>query len=688
MGLSAANNWRKGVLAGVEIVLVFGFFFIPEILFYTCPRLPIYHNLYFSDLNSIYYTSLLVANGHPPEVVNMHDYWLPLPYYINALSLLVFGKSVFGLYVVSAAASGVQGVVIFALLREFVSRRLAYLILPFFTFLTAKVANLGYAAMYTAVFALAASLVFIRYLRAGGRGRLAGAGLLLGLAYCCKFEITTAVLAGNVFFLLFADVFQTSLSGDERSREPAPRRSHLVFATAASLIALAAAYYARERLNLFVLAPIILLAMLLLLRAAVLLAWPESRTDSPPPRLASRLRSAGLLMAGFLSPIIVSAGITRLRTGSSVSLLVEEYFPFVKLPTLFRFAGSFTQHFDNLNPLVFLDYFPLDRRLLYVFVLALATSALLLFVHTDALRRIVDAVCRVFSGGPAAWARPARYGLVLLTGMTLLAAYGCYRVLVVANVESAMLYLLLIAGVHLLLIRGGILNDGQLYLLILSAFSFAALLRSIQTNFIYQWLFMPLAIVFFASLLTPAWQAAQRGAARWTTPAYLISALLIVGVFSLGQLRYQRAARECEVNPFYCCRTEPGKNREVAELQAFLKKALSPGDSIFVLSCNKAPYVLAGREYTHLPTFLTYYEDEEAASLQILEQDRPKYVIGIKAAPSDIVGLRRVRQLYPRLVSRVLDEYAAERQIGKFVIMARRTQGEAAAGIVQRDSAD
>jgi hypothetical protein len=667
----------SGVLVSVEIVLVFAFFFVPEVLFYSCPRLPIYHNLYFSDLNSIYYTSLLVANGHPPELVNMHDYWLPLPYYLNAVGLLLFGKSVLGLYVVSAAASGVQGVIFFGLLREFISRRLTYLILPFFTFFTAKVANLGYAAMYTAVFALASSWVFVRYIRCGGWKRLAGAGLLLGLAYCCKFEITTAVLAGNVFFLLFADVFQTSLSGDERSMEPAPRRAHLVSAVAASAIALAAAYFVRERLNLFVLAPISLLATILLLRAFVLLVWPEKDTDSPPPRLAGRLRSVGLLLAGFFLPILSSAGVTWARTDRSFGLLLEEYVPFVKLPTLFRFAGSFTQHFDNINPFVFLDVFPVDHRLLFIGVLALAASALLLLSHTDTLRRMIDILCQAFDRHPPAWARAARYSLVVVTSVTLLAAYGCYKVLTVANVESAVFYMLLIAAVHLLVIRGGVLNDSQLYLLVAAAFSFTALLRSIQTNFVYQWLFLPLAIVFFASLLAPAWRAAQRGAARWTTPAYLIGALVVVGVFSLGQLRYQRASQKCEISSFYSCRTEPAKNRELTELQTFLNGSLTPQDSIFVLSCNKAPYVLAGREYAPLPSFLTYYDDEEAESLRIIEEDRPKYVIGMNAAPDDIVGLRRVRQLYPRLVSRVLQEYATERQIGKFIIMARRSIGEA-----------
>ncbi len=681
------HDWRKSLLAGAEIVLVFGLFFIPEILFYTCPRLPLYHNLYFSDLNSIYYTSLLVANGHPPEVVNMHDYWLPLPYYINALGLLLFGKSVLGLYAISAAASGVQGVIFWGLLREFVSRKLAYLILPFFTFLTAKVANLGYAAMYTAVFALAASLVFIRYLRLGGWWRLAGAGLLLGLAYCCKFEISTAVLAGNIFFLLFADVFHTSLSGDDRSTEPAPRRLHLLFAVAASLAVLAVAYHVRERLNLFALVPIILLAAILLLRSLILLLWPLGETDRPPPPLASRLGSVGVLLAGFLSPILISAAVTWTRTSHSFGLLLEEYVPFVKLSTLFRFAGSFTQHFNNLNPFVFLDIFPLDQRLLFIGALALAGSALLLLLHTDALRRIVDSVCRAFNGRPAAWAQAARYALVILTGLTLLAAYGCYKVLTIANIESAMFYVLLISTVHLLIIRGGGLNDGQLYLLIAAAFSFSALLRSIQTNFIYQWLFMPLTIAFFASLLTPAWQAAQRTTAKWTSPAYLISALVIAGVFSIGQLRYQRGS-ECEVSSFYCCRTEPARSRELTELRAFLDRSLAPDDSLFVLSCNKAPYVLAGRQYTHLPTFLTFYEDEEATSLRILEDDRPKYVIGVNAAPDDIVGLRRVRQLYPRLVNRVLNEYETERQIGRFIIMARRSSGQATARVADGDTAD
>ena len=129
----------------------------------------------------------------------------PFSPYWNALFLRGFGVHVSSL-VASGIVSAVVGVVlVFATARLFLPRIAAVAVVGVFLFESVFqhyfingnfnfILPYSFPAVHGMLFALAAFLALARHTRRGGRGVLAGAGVLVAFAFLCKIEIAAAIL--------------------------------------------------------------------------------------------------------------------------------------------------------------------------------------------------------------------------------------------------------------------------------------------------------------------------------------------------------------------------------------------------------------------------------------------------------------------------------------------------------------
>ncbi len=673
----SSSRFNTRVLRTGEWLGVFLLFFLPEFVLYTTPRLPITHDLYFADLNSIYYTSRLVALGIPPEEVIEPDHWLPLPYYANALGLTVFGDEVKSIYKTSAMVSGLAGLGLFAILRNRLPRLVAWLALTALVFLTGKLSNIGYAAQYTATFAIWAVFFLLRFLDGQGPSRrwLAFCGLALGLAYCGKFEIASTIVVAIVLFLLLEPLFRASIAAADGSARPSQNTAYLVGTAALAAGSLLFFHALRRHFNGFVLVPPALVMAAALVRAAY--HFRMGHLILRPGEMKSRAINLGILLCGFAAALAPWIWLTRERTGRSLGWVLGHYLPVFRMGELLEFGRAYTPHLNNDAPSVFLDLFAFDRTLLSLGFLGLAAALAWQALRPNP-RGISEAGRRVLFD--QRHVRRQRLTAAGITSLLWMAVWFFLRYARVVDVENKAIYLILpIVAVVLASPRGLGADRVLVCLAFLCSCSFAVLLRSLQHNIIYHWLFLPLALVFLMFAAARMHHDARLRLRSLLPTAALAAMISALGVFAFGHLRYQFDRRGLARNDFYSCYTTPQRDGEIRALQAYLAERLGPGEDLFVLSNNRSPYVLAPRAYLRLPSFLSYSVEEDHCSRQFVATRRPACVIAMAGAEDNTVSLARLRRVYPELVSLLQWAYPRQRSLGSFIAMEAHHAVRAAA---------
>jgi len=155
---------------------------------------------------------------HPQEVYE--TLWGPLPYYLYALGLDVFGEKLSSIREVVAFFSGIWGAIIFFILyfstkKPTFSFFIALLFIPFSGHINFH-ANRGYAHFYTFIFQALCLLGMLHYVRKPRMWLLALIGIILGVSFEFKYELSLlALLAVLMSLYIFegAEAYKNLKSG-------------------------------------------------------------------------------------------------------------------------------------------------------------------------------------------------------------------------------------------------------------------------------------------------------------------------------------------------------------------------------------------------------------------------------------------------------------------------------------------
>lgn len=639
----------------IEGLFVFLLFFVPQYVSAQHPRLPIEQNDYFTNLNSVYYSSSMIARGHVPEAGTQVNTRLPLSTYANAAGLRLLGDEVRSLYTISAFLVGTAGVFLWLVIRPHVSAGWLFFILMLLVIGAGKFGRVPDAAQYSSCLVLGAAYLLQRQIMSPTRSfNLIGAGVMLGLAYCGKSSIALVFASGAALFILLEPVF----------RMPAGQyagvlvvRWNTIYLWACALLAAsltATIVLFAAPMNVWALLPVVLLMGVVLHRA--ISGIVSRRVVVTGTAIQDIAKNLLLLFAGGIAALIPFIALTSLRSGVGMLEAMSTFVPVWKSgETLF--AGSAD----------FFRFFAVDSALIALLALGICFGMLAIrwSARTASPAQASNKSTRLFRLSFT----PAQI-IVLMTCLTWVAGLALIRWVKVGGIETKALYILLLAIGTFLPMRASVrMERSHVLFLLLAACGFSAAMWDKSSYFAFTGLFIPLLAVLLVICLARPSDRLASGVFAMVRRGNLAALAVMLAVLGYGEIRDQLRTSHLAFNDFYNAWTTPSRDLDIRRLQEFIAWELPDRENLFVLSNNLAPYVLSSKSYLDLPKFESPTSDDQRRAQFFLAAHRPEFILAMDGRDEETGCLSRIGREYPELVRDVLNRYQVRSQIGSFVIM-------------------